>query len=129
MHVGSDLLSKEQDMLKKNTGRILRNDHTWKFAKSLGATDNNGKRVFLKATVLSILNEDGLVVYSEILPSIEHKHVMTAYREIFSHKSKEDCSTWPVAICTDNIGADGVALLALCHEIFGPDWEVDILQV
>ena len=54
---------------------------------------------------------------------------MTAYREIFSHKSREDRSTWPVAICTDNIGADGVALLALCHEIFGPDWVVDILQV
>lgn len=126
---GAELLGKEQNKLKQNTGRILRNDHTWKFAKSLGATDETGKRVFLKATVLSILNEDGLVVYSEILPSIQHKHVMAAYCEIFSHKSKEDHSTWPVAICTDNIGADGVALLALCHEIFGADWVVDILQV
>lgn len=123
------MLRREQDELKKNTGRILRNDHTWKFAKSLGAADVNGKRVFLKATVLSILNEDGMVVYSEILPSIKHKHVMTAYSEIFSHKSREDRSTWPVAICTDNIAADGIALLALCHDIFGPDWEVDILQV
>lgn len=116
------------NILRQTTGTVLRSDHTFKFANALGAFDKNGNRHYVKGYVFTVLNEDALVLYGEIVPDLSHTHVIAAYRVIFSTPGKLSL-TWPQAICTDNVGSDSAALMSLCIEVFGKDHKVDILQV
>lgn len=114
--------------LRQTTGTVLRSDHTFKFANALGAIDKSGKRRFVKGYVFTIMNENALILHGEIVPDLSHVHAIAAYRVIFQTPNKS-CTTWPQAICTDNVGSDAAALTSLCIECFGENHDVDILQV
>jgi hypothetical protein len=121
-------LSEELNKLRRTTGTVLRSDHTYQFANCLGASDMKGNRHYLKASAFSILNENGLILYGDLVPSYSHKYVIAAYRVIFNTPGKQQ-DTWPSAICTDNVASDCTALTEVCHEDLGEDHVVDVIQV
>ncbi len=96
-----------QSYLTPYNHRVLRIDHTYRTLKNVSVLRNpNDKksRVRLKASRLTILNEEGHVLLVRIVPDDSHVHLRLALTEIWKTPGRQ-CTT--DVVFTDNVQNDG----------------------
>ena len=118
-------MNNQLEELRRTSGSLLRFDHTYKASKSLGVS--NGKvRVYLKSSVLVVMNENGEVLSTKVVPADEKDHIIDVLTEILQVVDKLEESL-PTAVFTDNVAKDSIYIKKLVHDLLNRD--VLVLQV
>ena len=99
--------------------------NTYKASKSLGVS--NGKvRVYLKSSVLVVMNENGEVLSTKVVPANEKDYIIDVLTEILQVVDKLE-ESMPTAVFTDNVFKDSIYIKKLVQELL--DRDVLVLQV